>query len=116
MARGSENPDLFYHLVCRRPYRMYIYILVSLTHPQSDEDLGKPEPLPMNELVNHGLLAVVAGTETTAVGLTCLFYGILTQPEIYDALEAEVDKFYHNSQSAAETSHHSEMHYLEAVM
>ncbi|KAI1783893.1 high nitrogen upregulated cytochrome P450 monooxygenase 2 [Ganoderma leucocontextum] len=96
MARGSENPDLFYHL--------------------SDEDLGNAEPLPMNELVNHGILAVVAGTETTAIGLTCLFYGILTQPEIYAALEAEVDRFCHGSQAAVDTSHHHEMHYLEAVI
>ena len=70
----------------------------------------------MNELVNHGILAVVAGTETTAIGMTCLFYAILTNPEIYAKLEAEVDKFSHGLQSPTDTSHHSEMHYLEAVM
>lgn len=83
---------------------------------QTDDDLGNEKPLPMNELVNHGILAVVAGTETTAIGMTCLFYGILTQPDIYANLEAEVDKFCHDLQSATDTSYHHEMHYLEAVM
>ena len=70
----------------------------------------------MNELVNHGILAVVAGTETTAIGMTCIFYGILTNPQIYAALEKEVDTFCRDSQSATDTSQHAEMHYLEAVM
>ena len=62
----------------------------------------------MNELVNHGILAVVAGTETTAIGMTCIFYGILTNPQIYAALEKEVDTFCRDSQSATDTSQHAE--------
>ena len=113
MAQGSENPDLFYHLV---RYRTRSTTVGLLTRIQSDEDLGNAEPLPMTELVNHGILAVVAGTETTAIGMTCLFYGILTNPEIYATLEAEVDKFCHGSQPQTDTSQHSDMYYLEAVM
>ena len=61
-------------------------------------------------------MAIVAGSDTTAVALTNLFYCILTDPEVFSALRAEVDKFYPPGEDAFNSKYHRDMVYLQAVM
>ena len=39
-------------------------------------------------------LIVVAGSDTTAATLTCLFYHFATHPEVYKTLQKEADEFF----------------------
>lgn len=48
--------------------------------------------------------------------MTNVFYCLLTHPEAYAKLQAEIDKFYPAGELASETKHHRDMHYLHAVM
>ncbi|POS69554.1 benzoate 4-monooxygenase cytochrome P450 [Diaporthe helianthi] len=46
------------------------------------------------DLVGDASLIVVAGSDTTAATLTCLFYHFATYPEVYKALQKELDDFF----------------------
>lgn len=46
------------------------------------------------DLVGDASLIVVAGSDTTAATLTCLFYHFATHPEVYNILQKEVDEFF----------------------
>ncbi len=58
----------------------------------------------------------MAGSDTTSVALTSIFYCILTNPAVYATLLAEVDKYYPPGEDASVTTHHRNMPYLQAVM
>ncbi|PIL29990.1 cytochrome P450 [Ganoderma sinense ZZ0214-1] len=99
LARGTQTPDLFHYL--------------------SHEDIqgaGKNEPRPsMDQIVNDGILTMVAGSDTTSGTLTGLFACLLSNPDAYRKLQAEVDRFYPPGETIT-TKHHKEMHYLNAVL
>ena len=59
---------------------------------------------------------MVAGSDTGSITLTVVFYCLLTHPEAYARLQAEVDEFYPAGEPALDTKHHRYMHYLQAVM
>ena len=86
------------------------------SHAQNDEDLPDECPPPLQQLVDDGILAVVAGSDTTSSCLTSIFFCILTHLEAYAMLQAEVDRFYPASEDHSNTTHHREMTYLNAVM
>ena len=86
---------------------------------QSHEDIqgaGKNEPRPsMDQIVNDGILTMVAGSDTTSGTLTGLFACLLSNPAAYEKLQAEVDRFYPAGETIT-TKHFKEMHYLNAVL
>ena len=47
----------------------------------------------MKQLVDDGILAVTAGSDTTASALTSIFFCLLTHPDVYSLLREEVDRF-----------------------
>ncbi|KAI0689003.1 cytochrome P450 [Cerioporus squamosus] len=95
--RGSKTRDLYYYL--------------------SNEDLPDKAPPPLRELADDGVLAVVAGSDTASLTMTSVFYLLLTHPETYVKLQAEVDTLYLLfGESSSETMHHREMPYLHAVI
>ena len=73
-------------------------------------------PPPPRQLYDDGVLAVVAGSDTTSSALTSVFNCLLTHPEAYARLQEEVDQFYPAGEDAFSTKHHRGMHYLQAVM
>ena len=83
---------------------------------QNQEDLPDVPPPPMQQLVDDGVLAIIAGADTTSTALTSLMYCILTHLEVYARLQEEVDKFYPQGEDALDTKHHRNMPYLSAVM
>ena len=62
------------------------------------------------------MLALIAGSDTTATVLAHIFWCLLTHPEAYKRLQAEVDKFYSSSEDSLDPKHIPDMQYLEAVM
>ncbi|TFK81541.1 cytochrome P450 [Polyporus arcularius HHB13444] len=96
MRRGSTRPDLFHYL--------------------NEEDIPERPSPPLQHLVNDGILAVVAGSDTSSSCLTSLFFLLLTHPETYAKLQAEVDRYYSAGEDPAETKHHRDMPYLHAVI
>ena len=61
-------------------------------------------------------MAIVAGADTTSSVLSSIFYCLLTHPETYGRLRAEVDRFYPLEEDPFNTTYHAEMPYLNAVM
>ena len=70
----------------------------------------------MHQLASDGILAVIAGFDTTSVVLSTLFYCLLCNPDIYERLQREVDHYYPPETSALDTKYYPEMSYLDAVM
>ncbi|EJF61644.1 cytochrome P450 [Dichomitus squalens LYAD-421 SS1] len=96
MRCGSTTRDLFHYL--------------------NNEDLPDKEPAPMQQLVDDGILAVTAGSDTTASALTSIFFCLLTHPNVYASLCEEVDTFYPKGEDAFVTKHHGTMPYMNAVI
>ena len=83
---------------------------------QNNEDLPNKVAPPMKHLVDDGILAVTAGSDTTASALTSIFFCLFTHPNTYASLQDEVDKFYPKGEDSLITKHHQDMVYLHAVM
>ncbi|KAL4062216.1 cytochrome P450 [Scleroderma citrinum] len=94
--RGSHTRDLFHYLI--------------------DEAGVERYPPTFNEVASDGVLAIVAGSDTTATTLTCLFYSLLANKVAYCRLQAEVDKYYPPGEDPCATTYHGEMKYLTAVI
>ena len=82
---------------------------------QNHDDSDAPTP-PLAQLVDDGILAIVAGADTTASALASIFACILSSPSAYDALQAEVDRFYPKDADVFDITRQREMKYLNAVM
>ncbi|KAI0690887.1 high nitrogen upregulated cytochrome P450 monooxygenase 2, partial [Cerioporus squamosus] len=100
LERGSITRDLYHYLAST----------------QCNEDLPEKNPPTIRELAEDGILAVVAGSDTASMTMTSVFYCLLTHPVAYAKLQEEIDKFYPPGESALETKHHRDMHYLQAVI
>ncbi len=83
---------------------------------QNNEDLPDTTPPPRQHLVDDGILAVVAGSDTVSSTATSLIYCLITHPDVYAALKAEVDKYYHPGDDPCNPRHYQDMHYMTAVM
>ena len=83
---------------------------------QNNEDLPDRGPAPSRQLIDDGVLAVVAGSDTTSIVLTTTFYCLLTDPVAYTTLQAEIDTQYPPGEDVCNTQHHRSMLYLQAVM
>ncbi|PSR70858.1 hypothetical protein PHLCEN_2v13299 [Hermanssonia centrifuga] len=94
--RGSLTKDLFYYL--------------------SNEDQAETESPPRHIVISDGLIALIAGSDTTATTLSNVFYCLLTHPETYKRLQDEVDKYYPLGEDALNPEHHVHMTYLDAVI
>ena len=67
-------------------------------------------------MIDDGILAVVAGSDTTSSALTSVFFCLLTHPAAYARVQEEVDKYYPQGEDAFNPKHHRELQYLQAVM
>ena len=56
-----------------------------------NEDVGG-EPPDLQLLLREGVLAMIAGSDTTAGVMSNVFYFLISNPEAYKRLQAEVDK------------------------
>ncbi|KAH9897745.1 high nitrogen upregulated cytochrome P450 monooxygenase 2 [Cubamyces lactineus] len=81
----------------------------------NNEDGSEATP-PLSQVVADGALAVVAGSDTTSSVISNLVFCLLTHPETYARLRAEVDFYYPPGEDALNTKHHADMSYLNAVI
>lgn len=82
---------------------------------QNNDDIDAPAP-PLEQLADDGILAMGAGSDTTASALTSLFFCLLAYPDVRVRLQEEIDKFYPWGADVLNPEHYREMPYLNAVM
>ncbi|KAF9269330.1 high nitrogen upregulated cytochrome P450 monooxygenase 2 [Marasmius fiardii PR-910] len=56
-----------------------------------DEESPDPKPAPFDVYANEAMLAVIAGSDTTALTLTCALYHLVCDKAIFSRLQDEVD-------------------------
>ncbi|KAI0786227.1 cytochrome P450 [Abortiporus biennis] len=93
---GSHSKDLFYYL--------------------SNEDGADKVSPPRPTIISDGILAIIAGSDTTSSILSIAFYHLLLLPEVYEKLQSEIDTYYPEGEDTFDTKHHSKMSYLDAVL
>ncbi|KAM0335212.1 hypothetical protein ACHAQA_000254 [Verticillium albo-atrum] len=79
------------------------------------EALEKPSRQDVVNLVGDAHLIVVAGSDTTAASLTCLFYNLALHPEVTAKLQADLDA-YHSEHDQADHLSLSKLKYLQACI
>lgn len=70
----------------------------------------------MQNVVADGALAIIAGSDTTASALAALFFTLMSNPDVYARLQAEVDSVYPFGSDALDTSKLMDMSFLHACM
>lgn len=96
VKEGANVKDLYYHL--------------------TDEE-GLEPVKPSREIVySDGLLAVIAGSDTTATTLTGLWYYLLGDPERFERLRNEVDTYFPPGEEPLDFTRMVNMPYLNACI
>ena len=67
-------------------------------------------------VLSDGILAIVAGSDTTATTLSNIFFNLLNHPTAYKLLQEEIDSKYPPGEDALNPKHYADMPYLDAVM
>ncbi|KAJ7286362.1 high nitrogen upregulated cytochrome P450 monooxygenase 2 [Mycena rebaudengoi] len=93
---GSKVKDLWYHLT-------------------DEAEIGEMKPT-LAESVSDGVLAIVAGADTTASALSSFLWCILSNPDIYRRVQAEVDSVYPDEESVSDTSKQGDLYLLTACL
>ncbi|KAH9888087.1 high nitrogen upregulated cytochrome P450 monooxygenase 2 [Cubamyces lactineus] len=96
MKRGSECKDIFHYL-------------------NNEDQPDKPSP-PLKRLLDEGVLAIVAGSDTTSSALTSLAFLLVAYPPVLRRLQQEIDQFYPPGEDPCDAKHYRDMHYLTAVI
>ena len=114
LRMGATRKDLFYYLVSSR-----IELSASLSHRmqwQSGEELPESERPHPAEVVKDGLLAIIAGADTTSSILTATLYYLLCNPGAYERLQAEVDGAFSGGEEPLDMIKLSQMEWLNGCM
>ncbi|KAJ7266574.1 cytochrome P450 [Mycena rebaudengoi] len=97
LEEGSLHDDLFYYLV--------------------DKACADTEPYPFSRAVANSRVANIAGSDTTATVLSNILFYLLSNPESYARLQAEVDEaFPRGSEEPNNSATLANMAYLNAVI
>ncbi|KAI0641498.1 high nitrogen upregulated cytochrome P450 monooxygenase 2 [Trametes meyenii] len=96
IKRGSIRKDVFHYL--------------------NNEDQPEKGSPPVRQLIDDGVLAIVAGADTTSSALSSLFFCLATHPEAYKCLQAEIDRFYPPGDDPCDPKNYRNMSYLTAVI
>ncbi|KIM78409.1 hypothetical protein PILCRDRAFT_11126 [Piloderma croceum F 1598] len=94
IAEGSNIKDLMYYL--------------------TDEEGLEPEKPSMSIIHSDGLIAVIAGSDTTATSLTAILYYLLLEPAKFDRLRSEVDGYFAPGEEPLDSTKMASMPYLNA--
>ncbi|KAJ7172021.1 cytochrome P450 [Mycena filopes] len=93
---GSQVKDLWYHLM--------------------DEAGMEKEKPSFAEVVADGVLSIIAGSDTTAIALSSFVWFILSNPDAYRRVQAEVDAVYADGESMLDVSRHGDLRFLTACL
>ncbi|KAF8518341.1 cytochrome P450 [Gautieria morchelliformis] len=95
-SNGSSTKDIFYYLL--------------------DEEVVGHGPPSLPTLILESGLSIVAGSDTTAVALSNLFFYLLSHPEILARLRQEVDSVFPPGADAFSPADAADMKLLNAVI
>ncbi|KAJ6474484.1 cytochrome P450 [Mycena vitilis] len=96
LQEGSVHNDLFYYLI--------------------DDKRDEAEPYPFPLVVSNSVLAIVAGSDTSATVLANTFFLLLSHPESYNRLQAELDGAFPPGKEPTDAASLSSLPYLNAVI
>ncbi|KAI0042241.1 high nitrogen upregulated cytochrome P450 monooxygenase 2 [Auriscalpium vulgare] len=96
LAMGPNRKDLFYYLV-----------------RSSGEDADSAKS---SNVATEGILAIVAGSDTTSTTLSVLFYYLVQNPAVYERLKAEVDATFPGNQDPLDVAKLSRMEWLNSCI
>ena len=83
---------------------------------QSGEELPESERPSTDEVAQNGVLAIIAGSDTTSSVLTATLYYLLRNPMAYERLQAEVDGAFPNGEDPLDVIKLSQMEWLNGCM
>lgn len=81
-----------------------------------DEERVESQRPPLDTIESEGILAVIAGSDTTATTLTTLFHYLLSDAEKLSKIRAEVDKNFTREEEPVNFTILAGMEYLNACM
>nr|GAT44522.1 predicted protein [Mycena chlorophos] len=90
------NKDLWYHLM--------------------DEDGHEKVKPTMPEVLVDGVLAIVAGSDTSAFALSYFFWTMLTNPDVFARVKAEVDSVYPDPEAILRSERQNDLKFLNACL
>ncbi|KAK7034585.1 hypothetical protein VNI00_012216 [Paramarasmius palmivorus] len=93
---GSRMKDLWYHL-------------------SDDEGLEKEKPS-LPAVISDGVLAIMAGADTTSAAMRHFFWLILAHPDCYKRLQQEIDNTFPPEADALDSTKHPDMPFLNACL
>jgi len=93
---GSNQRDLFYYL--------------------SGAGLPETKRPPVDDLVRNGMLAIIAGSDTTSSVLTAIIYYLLLNPTAYERLQGEVDGAFPSGEEPLDAVKLSQLEWLNGCI
>ena len=63
-----------------------------------------------------GVVAIIAGSDTSATALSHIFWFLIKNPDVKKRLQAEIDSTFPDGEDTADYTKQTEMRYLNAVM
>lgn len=113
--RGSASKDVFYYLVGHPLWPRNGFIEASC-YDQNNDDGAEPISPPPAQAIAEGMMAIVAGSDTTSSTTCNIMYFLLRNTASYKRLQEEVDSYYPPGSDPLDTRHYKNMVYLDAVM
>ena len=83
---------------------------------QSGEELPESERPSHAEIANDGLVAIVAGSDTTGSVLTAMVYYLLRNPVVYERLQVEVDGAFPTGEEPLDVTKLNQMEWMNGCM
>lgn len=81
------------------------------------DEAGFEEERPlMTDLVADGALAIVAGGDTTSRAIQNVFFALLSHPEHYERLKAEMDSAFSSGDGIFDIGRYTDLKFLDAVV
>ncbi|KAK7445715.1 hypothetical protein VKT23_014710 [Stygiomarasmius scandens] len=96
VTSGASVKDIWYHLM-----------------DEADREQEKPS---IPEVVADGILAIIAGSDTSASAMASVIWFVLRHPECYQILQKEVDAIFADGENFLDSSRHKELSYLSACI
>jgi|SRR5712671_2380214 len=102
---------------CSTTWYVNLFNRTTLPHScQSGEDLPESERPAINDVAQDGLLAIVAGSDTTSNTLAAVLYFLLRNPEAYERIQEEVDAAFPGGEEPVDVQILSHMEWLNGCM
>ena len=95
---------------------IFCFVPASRSRIQSGEELPEAERPSLGDVAKDGVLAIVAGSDTTSGALTATLFYLLCNPAAYDRLQAEVDTAFPAGEEPLDVTILSQMEWLNGCM